>query len=180
MEKIPAFRNEIETLKNQTELFHERLIRFRYEGKVQRVNNLVALQDIIEKLLTAFNRHRRMQEKIIYPFFKMRVPLNKSAVYLLEAEHEDIKKTAQRLKASIKNALAKEDASGTEAYEAGVYLIALLRHHVEFERRIYAWMLREISHADRRILIECVGKWLGKVQTEQSQRSEPKQESIVV
>lgn len=145
------FDSERKEMLSQAEELFEALTHLRYEGKAFRTKNIKRVRAVLRKLDAAVRKHRKLQEKAVFPFLKSHVPRHEAAIHFLETEHEDIKKSESRLMSCVRRLPAGDGklADG-KVYESGICLVSLLRHHVGFEQRhIETSIRRELRAAEK-------------------------------
>lgn len=157
------FESEEKILFHQVEKFYEILTHFRYEGKVCRGKNLKAVRGAIQELTSKLRAHKTLQEKIIFPFLKKHIPRQEAVAHVLETEHEDIAVSQRSLKVSLSKLSKNSDdhAAAGAAYQTGIYLVALLRHHLKFEKKIlHQSLLKELLKQEKREVSTRIEGWL--------------------
>jgi hemerythrin-like domain-containing protein len=125
----------------------------RHEGKYAWGQNLKKLSRILKYFDSDVARHMRVEEKVLFPFLRKHVPKLEFTLYLLKAEHADFEEKIKFLKKLIvrlKRKLSGHECRNTlnEACATGVYVIYLLRNHVEVESRNVTEMARDCLKRD--------------------------------
>lgn len=149
---------------HESERLHRALTHLRYEGKVHRLKNLEEVEKSTAALSVIFKRHRALQEKIIFPYLSTHIPRREPAVHFWESEHEGLEQNSKKLKKGILE-FFKSDPVLTcgEIYEAGIFYIAHLRHHVSFEiKNIRSLILSELRPDEKREIESRASGWLKK------------------
>lgn len=158
------FDQEREKTLDQIDELQKAITHLRYEGKASRKKNLKAADRKIKKLDAALARHRRLQEKVIFPFLLTHIPRHEPVIHFLETEHADIKENGRRLKEDMRGIFfEREGFNDSKIYERGICLISLLRHHVGFEaRNIYKSISKELREDEKRKMTNRISAWLRK------------------
>lgn len=154
--------SEKENLLSWTENLHNALNHLRYEGKLLKEENIKAVQILAYGLDDALEKHCQIQEEIIFPFLQTHIPRHEAAIALLEAEHEDIKNQQEKLKNDIlKISGMPNHLEEGKIYEAGIYLVTLLRHHIGFEKRNLQRSLQtELRDDEKAAIHKQIEDWL--------------------
>ncbi|MBI3307280.1 MAG: hemerythrin domain-containing protein [Candidatus Omnitrophica bacterium] len=165
--KKPAgfFDVEEKEILQEVENMHKTLVHLHYEGKVSRGKNLKAARQIITRLVADLGRHRRLQEEVIFPYLLTHIPKHESVIQFLRSDHSDIKKNKERLLLSLQKLLRKPDAvpEYEKIHGLGIYLICLIRHHVELEKNsIHQAINKELRPVEKREVEQRVRKWRQK------------------
>lgn len=148
----------------QSEKLHRALTHLRYEGKVHRAKNLKEVKESADALDASLKRHRTLQEKIIFPYLSTHIPRRESSIHFLESEHEGLDQSNKKLKKGIREFL-KSDPVLTcgEIYEAGIFFIAHLRHHISYEvKNIRSLIRSELRPDEKREIGNRISGWLKK------------------
>lgn len=153
-----------EKILSQTEALHKALTHLRYEGKLLRKQNIEAVQILILSLELVLEKHRHLQEDILFPFLQRHIPRHEAAISLMETEHEDIVRSAEKLKKQVLKISKDSDPLGEgKVYETGIYLVTLLRHHICFEEKnISQSMQRELREDEKEVIQKRVRDCLKK------------------
>ncbi|MBI3313557.1 MAG: hemerythrin domain-containing protein [Candidatus Omnitrophica bacterium] len=155
------FDGEEKEMLRQVEGLHKTLTYLKYEGKAIRGKNLKAAQTSLQALVKNLQRHRALQEKIIFPFLLIHIPKHEAVIRFLRSDHQDIKRNKKRL-GLLLGKLSKRPAEvNGELHDLGVYLICLLRHHLELEKEnIHRAIKKELRKDEKREVGEKIAKWL--------------------
>jgi len=153
-----------------TDKLHKALTHLRYESKAYRAKNIKAAGDAIRNLDGILQRHQSFQEKIIFPFLVSHIPRHEVAIHLLEAEHEDIRENEEKLKLNLRKLTgANKNLNDGKIYERGIYLISLMQHHIDFEKRHIHKSIHEELRADEKVvIINRISGWLKRKTTQKN------------
>lgn len=164
MELVRLFESEEKEILCRVERFHETLKHLRYEGKVSHGKNAKKALREIKELELIMHRHRKIQEKVIFPFLAVRLPKHESVIHFLLAEHGDMDRSAKKLHSLFQNLLKKpEQMKRNESWETGIYFVCLLRHHLGLENKsIHKAIHKEFRQAERRAMEKKIKIWLEK------------------
>ena len=163
MDILGFFNCEEEKLLQQTDRLQEVMNHLRYEGKVFRGKNLKAANRIVEGIAARLEKHRILQEKIIFHFLQVHIPKRESMVRFLFSDHEDIQKNKERLRLSLRKLSRNHSPEDGKVQQWGTYLICLLRLHIELEREsIHKAIRTELRKDEKKEVEKRVTKWLLK------------------
>lgn len=152
----PFFDVEEKKILTLVEDLHKALTHLRYEGKLLREQNVKSVQILAYGLDLELEKHRRLQEEVVFPFLQTHIPRHEAAISLLKAEHMEIKSHQQKLKQDIlKISSIPDHLQEAKIYEAGIYLVTLIRHHIGLEKKSVDRSMRNELRADEK---SCVGK----------------------
>lgn len=117
------------------------LSNIRFEGKSSLGRNLKRLRLTLGFFWEELLKHLEIEDCIIFPFLKSRLPKLEPIIHLLEAEHEDFRRNLNTFQFYLA-ALRKEKNGLDRAKliervgETGAYLAYLLRHHIHAENQL--------------------------------------------
>lgn len=140
----------------------------RYEGRLFREKNVKAVKAHIKSLKLCLKSHCGLQEKVIFPYLLTHIPKHELSIHFLQTDHTQIAKGEMEVEGCIKK-LSKPDSvqKDTRVHEAGISLICLVRHHLEFEKRSIHKALRyELAPEEKREIRGRMLKWLKKRKSE--------------
>lgn len=149
---------------HESEQLYRALTHLRYEGKARRLKNLNEVKRSIRALDIIFKRHKALQEKIIFPYLSTHIPRRQSAVRFLESDHEGLDRSGRKLKKNVRDFFSSDPVlTCGEIYEAGIFFIAHLRHHLSFEvRNIQPLVLGELCPEEKREMEGRIRGWAKK------------------
>ncbi len=165
MTNIPSFfDSEEEKLLSQTEDLHRALTHLRYEGKMLKEQNVKSVQILAYGLDLVLKRHCHVQEEIVFPFLQTHIPRHEAAISLLEAEHAEIRNQQQKLKEDVlKISGAPDPFQEAKIYEAGIYLVTLLRHHIGLEKKSIDRSLQtELREDEKNVINSRIETWINR------------------
>ncbi len=145
----------------EAEKLQHALTHLRYEGKLQRGKNLKAIKSIISWLDQELKKHQRYQEKILFPFLEMHVPKYEPTIHFLQSDHAEIRENTQKVKESLKQ-IGRSDRYPVNGNlrEAGIYLVCLLRHHIQLEKTgIQKALKKDLNEEERTEIKIKIQKW---------------------
>ncbi len=161
-----------EMIAREAEKLQDALTHFRYEGKLQRGKNLKAITSIVSSLDQELKKHKRYQEKILFPFLKRHVPKYEPTIHFFQSDHEAIWENTQKVKESLKQ-IRRSDLHPAKGSlrETGIYLVCLLRHHVRLEKNgIQKILEKDLKEGERAEIKTKVQKWFDRYR----EKSRPK------
>lgn len=136
----------------------------KYEGRMFREKNVKAVKAHIKDLKVCFKKHCGLQEKVVFPYLLAHIPKHELSIHFLQTDHAQIAKGEFEIEGCLKS-LSKSDLVQKDAkvHEAGISLICLVRHHLEFEKRSIHKALRHELNPEEKIEIrKRMVKWLKK------------------
>jgi len=154
---------EAKDILQELEELQKVLTHLRYEGKVSLGKNLKSARQLMARLVTHLGRHRQLQERVVFPYLAAHIPRHESVIQFLRSDHADIRKSKERLQAVIRNLLKNPESclEHVKIQELGVYLICLVRHHIELEKKsIHRALDEELRPVERRKVETRVRQWL--------------------
>ena len=157
------FNCEEKEILDKTDEFHQVLTHLRYEGKVSSGKNVKASLKAVRELGKIIQRHRNLQEKIIFPFLETHIPRQESVIHFLRTDHRDIQKSLLELEMSLRRFLknSHEGVQNGILQEMGVYFISFLRHHIGFENKgIHQAMRKELRKDEKLEVKRKINLWL--------------------
>lgn len=163
MKKILSFiEAEEKKILREAGRFHNALLHLRYEGKLYRSRNLKNANSALKALNRTLRKHHSFQERAIFVFLKTRFPKYEAVLQALHTEHEDISENAKQLTGCLRKlSCAEDNVTSATAFQAMLYLTALLRQHVGFENSIIRKSLRsELKAGERREIKASIEKWI--------------------
>lgn len=121
--------------------FDHALTDLRYEGKPRLGKNLKRLQETSDSLGQETQKYFKLEEKVLFPFFKRHIPKLEPVICLLELERKGLKdylRNFQRTlkKASRKNTPAVKSRLMERLRERGVYMAYFLKNHILAESSV--------------------------------------------
>lgn len=157
------FDGEEKEILEEVESFHKVLTHLQFEGKMKRGQNLKAAKQSLGSLMKTLKMHRLLQEKIIFPFLLRHIPKHESVISFLHSDHEDILKNKEELWRSLSDFSTNHNFQQTKVQQLGIYLVCLLRHHMELEKKsIHKAINKELRTEEKREVGEKIEKWLDK------------------
>lgn len=121
------------------------LTNLRYEGKLRLGGNLKQAQGVVSFLKRKLAKQFELEEKVLFPFLLRYIPKLEVAVRLLEAEHDEFQsqfKVFQKYLKDISKGRARREQISERLREVGMYLVYLLRNHIEAEKMMVYKPLR--------------------------------------
>ena len=146
-----------ETLK-RLESFQKNVTHLRYEGKASFGKNLKRVCEMLEFFNDELIQHLKHEEEIIFPFLETHVPKLEPIIHLLQAEHEDFRRSLGSFEDCFEELLNQKNGAHrgkvTERLqELGTYLIYLLRNHIQAEEEsVHRVIDRELSAREKKEL----------------------------
>ena len=140
----------------QTARLDRLLTNLRYEGKPSFGKNLREAGQVSAFFEKRLMPHMRLEEKILFPFLEAHLPKLESFIHLLEWEHEDFRRTFGGFKLDLKKLTKGKREDGRSAFiETGVYLLYLLKHHLEAENLgLYRVIKKELRPGEKKKLAQ--------------------------
>lgn len=165
MNKVLAFFEEEEKeILRLADHFDKVLIHLRFEGKVHRGKNISAANQAISGLVQMLRRHRNFQEEIIFPYLLIHIPKHESVIQFLRSDHQTIRQSKKKLCLLLsKLSETTTYAHDSKIQELGIYLIYLIRHHIELERTsIHKAIENELNADEKKEVGKKVRNWLAR------------------
>lgn len=155
---VPLLETSHSKATRQTNRLYDLAINLRYEGKLSLGKNLKEIGRIVEFFQRELKGHVRLEEDVIFPFLETHVPKLESVVRLLHSEHEDFQAHVENIELQLQ-AFSKEknDIQRSKIIEkmreSGIYLVYLLRNHIQEERHsIYKAIDEELRREEKKDL----------------------------
>lgn len=148
----------------QIENLEKVLVHLRYEGKVHRGKNIKNAKQTMEALSKTLKKHRNFQEEIIFPYLLVHIPKHESVIQFLRLDHQTIRKSKVRLYRLLER-LSEQKPDGLESkiLGLGIYLIYLVRHHIELERSsIHKAVKHELKLDEQMDVAKKAKDWLNR------------------
>lgn len=150
--------------------FRNALTNFRYEGIPVFGRNLKALQELRLFLEKDILTHLKLEENVVFPFLKKRLPKFDRAINFIYSEHQDFRKSLvdfKKLLSAQKGMKARTLKSRgellSETYKVGHYLIAHLINHLKMENAsVYSAIGKELSESEGHQLQKQIRRWENK------------------
>jgi len=157
------FKKEEKSVLHQVDALNHSLTLLRYEGKLSRAQNVKIATREISLLTKTLKEHRSLQEKVIFPFLLRHIPKKEPVIGFLRSDHRMIREYKIKLKALLvkisKNANAVIEAGKIQ--ETGIYLVSLLRHHIEMEKENIEKTIRaELDKDEKKDFERQINRWL--------------------
>ncbi len=148
-----------------TESLHKALTRLRYEGKVSIGKNIKTASRVTKVLDQRARSHSNFQERILFPFLETHIPRYETRIHFLRSDHHEIKKYSQKLRnllRSLSKKFGKDHHIDSGAIqETGVYLIGLLRHHIQLEEEgIHKALKKDLNRDELNAISKKIQKWV--------------------
>lgn len=162
---IKFFDSEDADIFQQAERLHRALTHLKYEGKLTLAKNLKEVKESAGALGVILKRHLGLQEKVVFPYISTHIPRYETTVHFLESEHEEIDRHCEKLLKAIREFQRSGSSlkNSGEVYENGIFLVSLLRHHLNFELRNIRLLMGKELRLDEKIEIGTrMKKWLKK------------------
>lgn len=123
----------------KTAQFQEVLTALRYEGKASLGKNLASAREVLGFFKQELTEHVALEEEVLFPFLKTHFPKLEPVLTLLQAEHENFRRSTGTLESQIQELSNKRTSpsrgeSLEKIRETGTYLIFLLQTHLLAER----------------------------------------------
>ncbi len=140
--------SEIDRLENA-------LFNLRYEGKRSLGRNLKQIQAVLLSFKTGLDSHFRLEEEALFPVAAKHLPKLEMLIAHLKTEHASVNRHLETIEGSLKKlSRPKGDLyTGTDISilrEAGMYLVYLLRSHMDAENKIVYKLIEEQLRPDEK------------------------------
>ncbi len=135
-----------------TNCFQARLINLHFEGKARLGSNLRQTRQVLDSLKKEVACQVRFEKTKLFPFLVRHIPKLEPAISFLKAEHGEFNaqiKYFEKTFEQFRKAGLTHAETSKELFEAGRYLICLLRHHIQAENKIYAAMTEDLRDHER-------------------------------
>ncbi len=135
---LKPLRKEHKAALNLIEQLDAAVVGLQFEGKTSIGRHLKQIRCVIDFFLERFSKHTELEEQIIFPYLASHIPKLGLVLPLLCSQHKELRKSIEDLELLIElfsNNVSKIDQAKTiqKIREIGIYLIYLLRHHIEVE-----------------------------------------------
>ena len=149
---------------NKTNRLNDILTNLRYEGKSSLGRNLKEAREILNCFNQELLPHIKLEDETLFPFLETYIPKLESVIHLLKAEHEDFKMNLRSFEFSLKE-IARDNSDPKRAKtiekirEKGIYLIYLLRNHIQAESEsVYKLIDQELRPSEKKELEKRLSK----------------------
>ena len=131
------------------------LFNLRYEGKRSLGRNLKQVHAVALSFKTGLNGHFRLEEEALFPVAEKHLPKLETLIAHLKSEHASVNKHLETIEGTLKKlSRPKGDVyTGTDISilrEAGMYLVYLLRSHMDAENKIVYKLIEEQLRPDEK------------------------------
>lgn len=128
---------------------------FCYEGKVSHNKNFKKIQQHIVFFHDELLLHMAMDEKVVFPFLEKHIPRLEPVLRFLKAEHTEFReslgsfeKIFKALSGGIDEARGRRSVE--QLRERGIYLICLIRNHIQSENEsVYRVMNEDLKDKEK-------------------------------
>jgi len=142
------------------------LTHLRYEGKISQGRNVKSAIAALGSLRGMIQKHRNLQEKVIFPFLVTHIPKHETVIQFLRADHEEMHKSRLKLETALRRLTAKKIGVGLQdksSQDVGIYFICLLRHHMDLENKCVHQAIRSELRKDEQLEVKSrVDHWLAQ------------------
>ena len=140
-----------------------------FEGKSSWVRNLKRLDGIRAYLSTDFIAHMKIEEEIIFPFINAHVPRMKYPILALCSDHDDFRRDIDIFGRQLEKLKATKTSQQRSEivrllHDTVIYLIHLLRHHVQIEKEgVFRVVNEELTASEKKELIRNFTAQVGQI-----------------
>ncbi|MDO8580868.1 MAG: hypothetical protein Q7S13_05245 [Candidatus Omnitrophota bacterium] len=130
-----------------------------YEGKVFSSNHIKTIGEIVRFLRQKYQEHTRLDENVIFPFLTKHIPKLSPILQFLKMESQDFQSLFETfdkilLELKEKNRILLRNNIIEQLRSKGVYLICLVRSHIQMEEEsVYIPIFKEL-HQDERCSLQ--------------------------
>lgn len=154
------FKDEKETVFEKMDQLENALNKLQYEGKFFSSGHIKRAEEVVYFLKRKFADHIRMDNLIVFPFLEKHIPRLYTALLYLKAERREFQESFKNfekifleLKKNNKNVLRNDIIERLK--NKGIYLICLMRSHIQFEEQsVYKSIQQVLSAEERRELMQ--------------------------
>lgn len=163
---LKLFEKDHDDTLQKTYRLEEILVHLRYEGKVSLGKNLKQAREVLAFFSREVQRHMADEERVLFPFLKAHLPRLEPLVHYLSSEHQDFRRQVARFKLllsrlSKKKASLNRDKVIGKLKETGIYLVHLLRAHLQGESEILCKVAdRELRQDEKKELKRRFQRWI--------------------
>lgn len=154
----------------------EALIGLQYEGKISSFSYIKRIDSIVRFLKGKFQEHSWLDEKVVFPFLLKHIPRLSPSLHFLEMESHDFRVLFGKFDRILivlkgKKRVLIRSRMIEELCEKGVFLLCLVREHIQLEKDIvYQAIFHELKQYERNSLQKEIELFLTKCQTKEFKR----------
>lgn len=155
---LNLFEKDHDDTLQKTHRLEEILVHLRYEGNASLGKNVKQAREVLAFFSREVQRHMRDEERVLFPFLKTHLPRLEPLVLYLSSEHQDFRRHVTRFKfllAKLSKRKGPRDCGEAigKLKETGIYLVHLLRAHLQGESDIlYKVADRELRQDEKKML----------------------------
>jgi len=135
---LKMFRREHAQVISEVARLDKALKNLRFEGKCSFGRNLKEAHDVLDFFKREVIGHIELEDTVLFPFLECHLPKLESVINLFRSEHREIKRSLRKFDFAL-GELGRDDTSDEQGKalddvsETGIYLIHLLRNHIQAE-----------------------------------------------
>ncbi|OGZ98737.1 MAG: hypothetical protein A3C07_04610 [Candidatus Sungbacteria bacterium RIFCSPHIGHO2_02_FULL_47_11] len=165
-------RNEKKVVLKNLDQLEKALYSLQYESKISSSEHIKKAEEVMLFLKNKYTAHIKLDDRIIFPFLEKHVPRLTPILLYLKAERGEFQ---EELKVFEKTLLElKRDNKGALRYgiierlkDKGIYLICLIRSHIQLEEQgVYESLTRGLKPAERSDLLAQIIRYSSAVSLE--------------
>jgi len=145
------------------------LYSLQYEGKIFSSSHINKAEEAVRFLEHKYAGHIKLDDCIIFPFLEKHIPRLSSVLLYLKAERREFQegfkvfeRTLSELKKGNQDIIRYNLIARLK--DKGIYLISLIRSHIQLEEQsVYESITRELHQDERNALIEKIMKEAGQL-----------------
>lgn len=133
--------------------FQSLLTNLCYEGKPRLGYNIRQTKQILTFLKRNVVREFQFEETKLFPFFLRQMPILETLVHFLETDHGEFRNKVKVFEAKFKRFIKTKPLNSKVAealQESGMYLVCLLRHHVQAKQQLYKVIAQNYKNEKKR------------------------------
>ncbi len=152
---VAFFREECRDVLQKLDVLYEATKNLRFEGKPSSGKNTKAIEEVIKYLKKKLFQHMQLDEKLIFPFLEVHIPKLGPALNFLRAERNEFKANLETFDSLFRKL---KERKGDPEYckiveelrEKGIYLVGLMRNHIQAENESVYKMVDQQLHGDEK------------------------------
>ncbi|MEI7998118.1 MAG: hemerythrin domain-containing protein [Candidatus Omnitrophota bacterium] len=156
---IAIFERESQDVLGMLDDLEEAIKNLQYEGKVSWGKNTKAIEKVVSFLRKKLLEHIQLDEDVIFPYAQKHIPKLESMIYFLRAERNEFKQNLENFELLFKQLRLEKNNQRQQKIidqlkEKGIYVICLVRNHIQTEiESVYKSMDTQLHQDERKILV---------------------------
>ncbi len=162
------FREEKKVVLKQLDQLEDAIYSLQFEGKMVFFSRIKTIESIMKSLKKKYKQHVDLDDRIIFPFLEGHIPRLSPILRYLKAERqefEDVFAVFDKILLELikKNEVLIRNDIIVRLKDKGVYLICLMRSHIQIEEKsLYDGIFRELHPDERSELVKKITQFSNK------------------